>query len=154
MSEFFTALIVVLCITGLIVGLYKFITGNFPASKLIIEDPPIEHNGLEPTQARFMFFFTNWCPHCKDAQQSWRSFKQILKNSPVTYGNYDVNMEEINAEANKSKSALYKIKAYPTFKLETTQKVFEMKGPITPSTLNTFLETALGKKVQKSSSSN
>ena len=63
-------------------------------------------------------------------------------------------MEEINAEANKSKSALYKIKAYPTFKLETTQKVFEMKGPITPSTLNTFLETALGKKVQKSSSSN
>lgn len=154
MSEFFTALIVVLCITGLIIGVYKFVTGNFPGSKLIIEDPPIEHNGLEPTQARFMFFFTSWCPHCKNAEGPWRSFKQQLKNNPVTYGGYDIEMEEFNAEANVSKSALYKIKAYPTFKLETNKKVIEMKGVPDPLTFDKFLISALGKKVQKTSSTN
>jgi thiol-disulfide isomerase/thioredoxin len=154
MSELFTSLIIVLCVFGLIVGIYNFFTGNFPASKLIITDPPIEHNGLEPKQARFMFFFTSWCPHCKTAEPLWRSFKQELKNNPVTYGDFDVDMEEINVEANTSKSALYKVKAYPSFKLETSKKVFEMTGIPNITNFNNFLVSALGKKIQKSSTSN
>lgn len=154
MSELITSLIIVLCIIGLIIISYKVFTGNFPGSKLIITDPPIEHNGLEPTQARFMFFFTSWCPHCKTAEPLWRSFKQQLKNNPVTYGGYDIEMEEINVESNKSKSALYKIKAYPTIKLETGKKLFEMTGIPNIINFDNFLVSALGKKIQKTSSTN
>jgi hypothetical protein len=52
--------------------------------------------------------------------------------------------EEINAEADKGKSALYQIKAYPTFKLETSDKVYEMLGPPTVESFRAFLESALG----------
>jgi thiol-disulfide isomerase/thioredoxin len=152
MSEMLVSLIVVLIIVSTIVFIYRWQSGNFPGSKLIIEDPPVEHNGLEPKQARFMFFFTTWCPYCKTAQAPWRSFKQELKNNPVTYGDYNVIFEEINAEANKSKSALYKVEAYPTFKIETQKKVIEMKGVPDPLNFDAFLIAALGKKVPQSTS--
>ena len=59
-------LVVLICVTGFVL-VYKWHSGIYPGSKLIITDPPIEHNGLEPSQAKFMFFYTTWCPHCKHA---------------------------------------------------------------------------------------
>ena len=55
-------------------------------------------------------------------------------------------LEEINAESDKGKSALYKIKAYPTFKLETSEKVYEMKGPPSTASFRAFLISALGEE--------
>ena len=55
--------------------------------------------------------------------------------------------EDINAEANKGKAALYKIQAYPTFKLETHNKVVELKAVPDPLNFDAFLVSALGKKV-------
>jgi thiol-disulfide isomerase/thioredoxin len=144
--EYLVSLGIVLIISLLMIFIYKWKTGNYPMSKLIITDPPIEHNGLEPTQAKFMFFYTTWCPYCTNAQKPWRIFKQQLKDKPMKYGNYIIQFEEINAEKNKSKAALYKITEYPTFKVETHKKVIEMKG--VPDILNfdQFLISALGKK--------
>jgi len=147
MTELLISLLVVLLVFGAIIGIYYGVTGNFPASKLIIEDPPLEHNGLEPQQAKFMFFYTSWCPWCKSAKGPWNSFKQQLKNNPATYGGYTVMFEDINAEANKGKSALYKIQAYPTFKLETHDRVVELKAVPDPLNFDAFLVSALGKKV-------
>jgi len=146
MSELLiTVLIVTLTFVTIVVA-YRMYGGYYPASKYIISDPPIAHNGLDPKQARFMFFFTTWCPHCKTAQAPWAKFKQQLKTYPVTYGGYDILFEEINAEADKGKTALYSIKAYPTFKLEIQNKVFEMKGVPDPLTFDAFLTAALGEK--------
>ena len=50
------------------------------------------------------------------------------------------------AESDKGKSALYKIKAYPTFKLETSEKVYEMKGPPSTASFRAFLISALGEE--------
>ena len=152
MTEIWMSLAIVLGILGITIGIYRLITGNFPASKLIIEDPPLEHNGLEPQQARFMFFYTSWCPWCKSATAPWKSFQQQLKNNPATYGGYTVSFEDINAEANKGKASLYKIQAYPTFKLETHNKVIELKAVPDPLNFDAFLKAALGEKVSSQSS--
>lgn len=146
MSELIITLVVVVIMTVGFVLLYKWNSGIFPASKIIVTDPPIEHSGLEPTQAKFMFFYTSWCPHCKTAHAPWNSFKQQLKNTKATYGGNTILFEEINAESNSGKSALYKINAYPTFKVETTKKVIEMKGVADPLTFDQFLISALGPK--------
>ena len=145
-QEFWISLVVVLAISLLIIFLYKFLYGNYPASKLIITDPPIEHNGLEPSQAKFMFFYTTWCPYCTKAQKPWRDFKKQLKDRPMKYGNYTIMFEEIDAEKDKSKAALYKITEYPVFKVETHKKVIEMKGVPDPLNFNQFLISALGNK--------
>jgi len=154
MTEIFLSLFIVVLVFGLVIGIYHGFTGNFPASKLIIEDPPLEHNGLEPKQARFMFFYTSWCPYCKGATTPWKSFQQQLKNIPATYGGYTVSFEDINAEANKGKASLYKIKAYPTFKLETHDRLVELKAVPDPLNFDAFLVAALGQKVLSKSTTN
>jgi thiol-disulfide isomerase/thioredoxin len=141
--EFWTALIVVLIVSIAVIVLFRSTKGFYPASRLIVEDPPIEHNGLEAGQARFMMFYTTWCPYCKKADPKWKSFKQQLKNNPKEYNGYKVTLEAINAEVDKGKSALYKINAYPSFRLETVDKVITFEGVPDPLNFEAFLNAAL-----------
>ena len=124
--------------------IYYLIFHVLPGAKLIVKPPPITSSNIEPNQAKFMFFYAPWCPHCKTAQPTWASFKEMQKNSKYTYGGKDILFEEINAESDKGKTALYQIEAYPTFKLETSEKVYEMLGKPTTASLRAFLISALG----------
>lgn len=140
LTELLVSFIVVLAF----ISIYYTITGTPPGARVIEQDVPISANGLEPHQAKFMFFYTTWCPHCTHAKEPWASFKQMLKNQSYTYGGKEIQFEEINAEADKGRSALYKISSYPTFKVETDSKVYEMVGKPSPQTFRAFLTKALG----------
>jgi len=153
MNEIVYTLLIVVGTFLIIVGSWRLYTGHYPGSKYIITDPPATSHGLDPDQAKFMFFFTNWCPHCKTAQPIWTSFKQQLKNNPSKYGNYDVIFEDINVETDTGKAALYSIKSYPTFKVETPTKVYEFVGRPDTKSFDSFLSSVLGQKVSQKSSS-
>jgi len=140
LTEFLVSLLVVLAF----IGIYYGITGTPPGARVIEQDPPISANGIDPGQAKFMFFYTTWCPHCKKAKDPWASFKQMVKNQKYTYGGKTITFEEINAEADRGRSALYKISAYPTFKVETDSKVYEMVGAPSTATFRAFLQKSLG----------
>jgi len=140
MSELVTTLLIVIVTFLIIVGGWRYYTGHYPASTMIVTEPPVSHNGLDPKQARFMFFYVNWCPYSLKAKKAWASFKAQNKN---LYNGYSVSFEDINAEADKGKTALYSVKEYPTFKLETQKKVFHMKGIPDPLTFDAFLNAAL-----------
>ena len=125
--NFMTIVIPLILIVVVVFG-YKMFSGVAPGSKLIVEDPPIQNN-QDPNQATFMFFYTTWCPHCKKAQQPWSSMKELLKTRKYTYGGKTIFLEEINAESDKGKSALYK-----------------MKGPPSTASFRAFLISALGEE--------
>jgi thiol-disulfide isomerase/thioredoxin len=131
-------LVVVLAVWG-----YYLWTGTPPGAKLIEQTPPVS-SGLDDNQANLMFFYATWCPHCKTAQQPWRSLQQTIKNSGFKYGGKTVTFEDINAETDKGKSALYSIKGYPTFKIQTKDKLFEMVGRPSVTNFREFLKKALG----------
>ena len=135
--------IALLLVTISIVG-YYLVTQTWPGSRLLISTPPVAHSGIDDNSAKFMFFYTTWCPWSKKAQTPWSSFKEQQKNTRYTYGGKTVVFEEINADSDKGKTALYQIKGYPTFKLETSDKVFEMKGAPTTESFREFLKNALG----------
>jgi|UniRef100_A0A6C0B0G9 thiol-disulfide isomerase/thioredoxin len=140
-------IILVVCLTFFVViAAYRFFVGYYPGSKFIVEDPPVQHNGLDSDQARFMFFYTTWCPWSHKAWKPWKAFKQMMKNKQVKYGGKTVLFEEINAEADKGKAALYNVKEYPTFKLETADKVYLLQAVPDPATFDIFLVGTLGKK--------
>jgi thiol-disulfide isomerase/thioredoxin len=127
--------------------IYYMVWGIMPgASVMAVTTPPMTNNGLEENQAKFMFFYTTWCPWSKKAQQPWSSLKEVHKNTPKKYGNTTVIFEEVNAENETGKSALYGIKAYPTFKLETKDKVYEMLGKPSVAAFRAFLITVLGQE--------
>ena len=125
------------------IGIYYWWTGTPPGARVIEQEPPIS-SGLDDNQANFMFFYATWCPHCKHAEQPWHSMKQLVKNSGYKYGGKTVTFEEVNAETDKGKSALYNIKGYPTFKLQTSDKLFEMAGKPDITNFRKFLTIALG----------
>jgi thiol-disulfide isomerase/thioredoxin len=132
-------LLVVLFVLG-----YYMVTNTWPGSRLIISKPPVEHSGIDDDSAKFMFFYTTWCPYCKQAKTPWSSFKEMHKNTKYTYGGKTVVFEDVNAEVDKGKASLYQIKGYPTFKVETKDKVFEMKGTPSTESFREFLKNALG----------
>lgn len=149
MSSVITALIVSTLVVLLsILGYYAY-TGVWPGAKIIQQRPipqdrPTKDTEIEPGVVKFMFFFASWCPHCKDAEPEVKSLKQLVQTKNYTYGGHRVVFEEINAYADKGKAALYKIKAYPTFKVETAEQLYEMTGKPTVSNFRAFLISALG----------
>jgi thiol-disulfide isomerase/thioredoxin len=127
--------------------IYYLVWGIMPgASVMSVTEPPISNNGLEDKQAKFIFFYTTWCPWSKKAQQPWASLKEVHKNTPKKYGGTTVLFEEVNAESEEGKAALYGVKAYPTFKLETKDKVYEMLGKPSVPAFRAFLITVLGQE--------
>ncbi len=134
-------LVVVISIVG-----YRSLTGIWPGGRMIVQDPPPAAPKVDSSTAKFMFFYTTWCPYSQKAQDPWSSFKQMMKNSPKTYGGKSIMFEEIDADAEKGRSALYGVKQYPTFKLQTTDKVYEMIGKPSPAAFRAFLISALGKE--------
>ena len=135
-------LVAVVVVVGFI-GVYYLSTGIMPGAKSIVTDPPLE-NGMDENSSKFMFFYTPWCPSCKKAQQPWASMKELVSNSKYKYGGKSVAFEEVNCDADKGKAALYKINAYPTFKVETNMKVYEMSGQPTVDNFRKFLKQVLG----------
>ena len=129
------------------IGIYYLVKGILPGASVgAVTEPPTSTNGLDQNQAKFMFFYTTWCPWSKKAQQPWASLKEVHKNTPKKYGNTTVIFEEVNAENEQGKAALYGIKAYPTFKLETNDKVYEMLGKPSVAAFRAFLITVLGQE--------
>ena len=133
-----STIVVLLAIFG-----YHAYTGILPGAKLIELTPPVD-SGLDDGQSKFMFFYATWCPHCKTAKTPWHSFQELVKNQGLTYGGKTVVFEEINAEIDKGKTALYNVVAYPTFKLQTKDKLYDMVGAPTVTNFREFLKKALG----------
>jgi thiol-disulfide isomerase/thioredoxin len=138
-----TEIIVSLIVVIGFIGIYYAVTGTPPGARIIEQEPPTS-SGLDDNQANFMFFYATWCPHCKTAQQPWHSLKQFIKNSGYSYGGKTVSFEEVNAETDKGKSALYSIMSYPTFKVQTKDKIYEMVGKPSVTNFREFLKKALG----------
>jgi thiol-disulfide isomerase/thioredoxin len=138
------SLVISLIVVVVFIGSYYLITGKPPGAKLIEQDIPITQNGMDESTAKFMFFYATWCPHCKTADTAWRSFKELHKNSDITFGGRKIIFEEINSDANKGKTSLYGIKAYPTFKVETEKNLYQMSAIPSVENFQTFLTSALG----------
>ena len=145
MTSIFYVAGISLVIVIVYVLIYYAARGNPPGAR-VIQETAVNSDGIEPNQAKFMFFYTTWCPHCRSAQAPWKGFKEMLKNKHYTYGGKQIVFEDINAESDKGKAALYKIEAYPTFKVETTDKMYQMVGAPSSATFRAFLINALGQE--------
>ena len=147
MNEYIQPALITIVTFLVIVVVYRLVAGYYPGSKFIVEEAPAPTNGLDSDQARFMFFYTAWCPWSDKAQGPWKSYKQMIKNQKATFGDKNIIFEEVDADIYKGKAALYQIKQYPTFLLETSGKVYTLIAIPHPATFESFLIGMLGQKV-------
>jgi thiol-disulfide isomerase/thioredoxin len=95
--------------------------------------------------AELLFFYANWCPHCKAAKPIWNDLKTEYENK--TINGYKVVFTEIDcseetAEVEKLMNQ-YNIEGYPTIKLIKDGQVIEYDAKPSKETLTKFLNTML-----------
>lgn len=95
--------------------------------------------------AELLFFFADWCPHCKSAKPIWNDLKAQYENK--TINGYKVIFTEVNcseetAEVDKMMNQ-YNVEGYPTIKLLKDGQVIEYDAKPSKDTLNQFLNTVL-----------
>ena len=102
-------------------------------------------NGSNGKNAEVLFFFTDWCPHCKTAKPIWNEIKSEYENK--TINGYHVIFTEIDcsnetAEVEQMMNK-YNVEGYPTIKLLKDGQVIEYDAKPSKATLTQFLNTVL-----------
>jgi thiol-disulfide isomerase/thioredoxin len=95
--------------------------------------------------AELLFFYADWCPHCKTAKPIWNDIKSEYENK--TINGYKVVFTEINcseesAEVEKMMNQ-YNVEGYPTIKLLKDGQIIEYDAKPSKETLTQFLNTVL-----------
>lgn len=140
-------LVIAIVVVVASIWLYNNVTGVMPGAKLVLVPPNTTlPSGVDENTAKFMFFYTTWCPHSRKAEGPWKSFQQIIKNTPRKYGGMTLQFEDVNAESETGKSALYGIEHYPTFKIQTKDSVYEFVGLPTVNNFRQALISTFGQE--------
>ena len=130
---------------GVSIYYYKtYITPKLQPSYTANNQPNYGNPGTG-TQAEFLLFYVDWCPHCKTAKPEWQKVKEEYEGK--TINGYTVIFKEINctnetAEVEKMISQ-YKIEGYPTLKLLKDGQVIDFDSKPTKSSLEQFLNAVL-----------
>jgi thiol-disulfide isomerase/thioredoxin len=111
--------------------------------------PNREHGTSDssPTKdAELLFFYVDWCPHCKTAKPIWEELKAENEEKPIVAG-YTIKFTEVNCTNETadvvSKMDEFKIEGYPTIKLKRNGQIIEYDAKPSKATLIQFLQAAL-----------
>lgn len=127
-------LFVLLCVYGYKNYVSPKLEPDFKANKEFVPKDSEE-------QAVLMFFYTDWCPHCKKAKPVWNNVKEeydqkVINNTKLIFK--DINCEKEEEMANK-----YNIEGYPTIKLQKNNQIIEFDAKPEENALVQFIESTL-----------
>ena len=123
---------------------YQYVAPKLNATYVANKQP--NYNTENNTnQTEFLFFYVDWCPHCKTAKPEWEKVKEEYQGK--TINGYTVIFKEINC-TNESTDieqmiSQYKIEGYPTLKLLKDGQVIDFDSQPTKSSLEQFLNSVL-----------
>jgi thiol-disulfide isomerase/thioredoxin len=95
--------------------------------------------------AELLFFYAEWCPHCKTAKPIWNDLKTEYENKTINGYKVvftDVNCSEETAEVDKMMNQ-YNVEGYPTIILLKDGQIIEYDAKPSKETLTQFLNTVL-----------
>ena len=124
-----------------IVATYVYIKFVKPKlNKKFVENREFVHKEAEPKIATLYYFYTTWCPLCKQANPEWQALQEDT-NGVVK----DVNIvfKEIDCDQNSDVADQFKITGYPTIKLIYNNTTYEYDARPNKDTLLKFLNSVL-----------
>jgi len=102
-------------------------------------------DNVSNSTAELLFFYANWCPHCKAAKPIWNELKTEYENKTINGYKIiftEVDCSEETTEVDKMMNQ-YNIEGYPTIKLLKDGQVIEYDAKPSKETLVKFLNTVL-----------
>ena len=130
-----------------IIAIFYYFYYIAPSSKAVYHANS-EHNTSSTTNgktAELLFFFADWCPHCKAAKPIWNDLKSEYENKTINGYKIlftEVDCSEETAEVEKLMNQ-YSVEGYPTIKLLKDGQVIEYDAKPSKEVLTKFLNTAL-----------
>jgi thiol-disulfide isomerase/thioredoxin len=105
----------------------------------------LSNNPNEGKSAELLFFYADWCPHCKTAKPIWNDIKADYENKTI-HGYHviftEINCSEETAEVDKMMNQ-YSVEGYPTIKLLKDGQIVEYDAKPSKENLTQFLNTVL-----------
>ena len=102
----------------------------------------IANDNRRVSDAKILFFYANWCPHCKKAKPDWDQFNSDYNNTDM--GFYKITSEQIDcSEGTDSRIQEYGIDGYPTIIMVKDGKRINYDARITYDNLKKFAEDFL-----------
>jgi thiol-disulfide isomerase/thioredoxin len=154
-NSFFSAItgnkmnMILICVFILILIVFAFIYYYYyiiPQSQSYnSNNEPVTEQNSQGKSAELLFFYTDWCPHCKTAKPIWEEIKTEYENK--TINGYTIIFTEIDCtdeteEVDKMMNK-YNVEGYPTIKLLKDGQVIEYDAKPTKATIVQFLTTVL-----------
>jgi len=105
----------------------------------------VPEGSVQNNSAELLFFFADWCPHCKAAKPIWNDLKSEYENK--TINGYKIVFTEIDCSTETAETEQmmnkYNIEGFPTIKLLKDGQVIEYDAKPSKETLTQFLNTVL-----------
>lgn len=95
--------------------------------------------------ADILFFYADWCPHCKQAKPEWQKFKEQYNETVVN--NYKLNLIDVNCTSELGESGqlikTYNVEGFPTIKMNVNGKIIEYQARVSNENLKLFVKKML-----------
>jgi len=143
-NKFIILIMLLFCVLAIFLYFY-YVSPQLKASYKPNSERNPKNDGSSDNTAELLFFFADWCPHCKAAKPIWNDLKAEYENK--TINGYNVVFTEIDcstetAEVDKMMNK-YNVEGYPTIKLLKDGQVIEYDAKPSKETLTQFLNTVL-----------
>lgn len=89
-----------------------------------------------------IFFYTEWCPYCKQALPEINKFEKYI-NGLNDENDYVITLSKIDCDKNSTIADKYKVEGYPTIKLIYKGKVYNYDAKPNYENLKQFLESSI-----------
>ena len=135
--------IIVISLVFISIALFYYF--NYMAPKTTYKPNSELNNTGTSKSAELLFFYADWCPHCKTAKPIWEELKTEYKTKTIngyTIIFNDINCSEENPETEKLLNQ-YNVEGFPTIKLLKDGQVIEYDAKPTKATLVQFLNAVL-----------
>lgn len=137
-------LIVTVLVIFIIIGALYIQNRNKQEKKSKYND--VANDGRRNKEATLMFFYADWCPHCKSAKPEWDNFD--AQNDDRAINGYKVNCVKVNCTKEddtevKNKMDKYNIESFPTVKMLKDNQIIEFDSKITSTALESFVNIML-----------
>lgn len=140
-----TIMIIVAIILFVVIAVYYYFNYMAPKAKYQPNSEHVSENSSNGQTAELLFFYADWCPHCKTAKPIWNDLKSEYENKTINGYKVvftDVNCSEETAEVDKMMNQ-YNVEGYPTIKLLKDGQIIEYDAKPSKDTIIQFLNTVL-----------
>ena len=140
-------LIVALAIIFLYVG-YNVYKTSFKKSDQEKEFSDVANANKRKRDAQVLFFFADWCPHCRKAKPEWEQFKEEYDGKVINEHLINCLSVDCTDEKNQTTAALIKkhnIESYPTIIMLVGDNKIDYEAKVTKSGLEQLVLSGTSK---------